>query len=1265
MFQKKPVAVKSRLLVSAAVLVIGAAVSGQAQAGCGSAAPNSVIAGPENGTCNLVNGQSLTVNNGASLTVTDSNAVLHDSPTHSASPVFGNIINNGSINASMTGAGSNDAEQAGVWLYGSSSYPVAITNIHNGSTGQINTVLNNSAVAYGNVDITAAGIWLRRTDFSQIFNSNIINASVVTVGADTEAYVYGIHVRSSSGSASSIIRNNASGQINISADVTGTGSGSGSYVEASAIQLESSDASSVENLGTITVSGDLTDNHNFNSPNFRGIMVDDGAEVSNDVLNSGTIDIDISTTGDNGEVYARAMDVRDGSSVGGNYVNTNTITVDIISRAEEANAAGMKLDDSIVDGNMHNDGDITVIVNNQNHLSGSHFAIANGMHVESGSIVRNSIINDGTITVGARAMDFGHRLFAYGINVEQSTITTSLINNGSITDDSGTTNNPVGIRVFDTLIGTDPLVIAIHNTSDGRIAGRNGILIESGAGPTAITGNVVNDGTIAVFGNGLRFLGADTTLTGNIINNHEFKGTPTNMADNGIVVDGARIKGSITNNHSIEAFGNAIAIDNNGVVEGHIVLADGTTTTGLGAGISVKNGAAVDGAITNGGAISSNRDAGILVDGATVTGGIANNGSIDGAEGYAFSVINGANVGGIDNNGTISSMDMSGLYINEANVGTIENRAGKSIGGSYYAVEILDPVSSIVFDNFGELHGNLRIDTTTLNLEDGTVAGGAIDGFGGVVNIKTNFGTDADYGKDTAALDEINIFAGKTFTPGQSNVFATNNFNNNNANGTLSILGNNTVTVEGNYNQSHVDSVLRIQAASVSDYGKLNVTGNATFAAGTVIFVDVNAAASFASGSQLANVVTVGGLLSASTFKVQDNSHLFDFTARIEGQTVDLLLGDGESASGSAQGQSGNGAIQGAAAVIDSIIAQNPTGDMGDVVKAFGLLGSGEEVSDAIRQTIPTLTGGSTSAVMQTMGTTSQIVQARQEQNTGLSSGDDFIAGGNFWLKPFGTLSDQGMDDGIIGFGAKTYGVVAGADGVASDNLRLGAAVAYAYTDVKSDDSRNKLDIDTYQATVYGSYSISPKTEASFQLDAGLNKNDSRRIIKFGGLNRMASGDFNGYSTHIATGVGHVYDVGNSTTLTPSVRLDYSLIHNESYTETGAGGLSLKVKSQTSDQFIPSVAAKVNHEFGNGLSATANAGVGYDVLNDRNAVTASYVGGGAAFVTEGLEPSPWVVRTGAGLTYNAGSYDLTVRYDREDRGEFDGQTASLKLRMPF
>jgi len=60
------------------------------------------------------------------------------------------------------------------------------------------------------------------------------------------------------------------------------------------------------------------------------------------------------------------------------------------------------------------------------------------------------------------------------------------------------------------------------------------------------------------------------------------------------------------------------------------------------------------------------------------------------------------------------------------------------------------------------------------------------------------------------------------------------------------------------------------------------------------------------------------------------------------------------------------------------------------------------------------------------------------------------------------------------------------------------------------------------------------------------------------------------------------------------------------------------------------------------------------------------VGGGGNFVTNGIDPSPVMLRAGLGLVmYPTANLEIVARYDLEARQDFLNQTASLKLRLPF
>ncbi len=164
----------------------------------------------------------------------------------------------------------------------------------------------------------------------------------------------------------------------------------------------------------------------------------------------------------------------------------------------------------------------------------------------------------------------------------------------------------------------------------------------------------------------------------------------------------------------------------------------------------------------------------------------------------------------------------------------------------------------------------------------------------------------------------------------------------------------------------------------------------------------------------------------------------------------------------------------------------------------------------------------------------------------------------------------------------------------------------------------------------------------------------------------MAEADFTSDTAYLGLGIGRRYALGAQTSLTPSVRVDYSWIKDDAYTEKGAGVLNLDVDSRSTEALVISVDGKLEHRLSERASLLANLGVGYDTINERASVTAAFVGApGAAFVTRGLELEPWLVRGGLGAVFRTGGVEITGRYDAEYRESFINQTASVKARWTF
>lgn len=325
-----------------------------------------------------------------------------------------------------------------------------------------------------------------------------------------------------------------------------------------------------------------------------------------------------------------------------------------------------------------------------------------------------------------------------------------------------------------------------------------------------------------------------------------------------------------------------------------------------------------------------------------------------------------------------------------------------------------------------------------------------------------------------------------------------------------------------------------------------------------------------------------------------------------------------------------------------------------------------QELSDAVNQKLPVLTGGTTIAVLNTLSSVSKIINMRGSKNLFPSCQETFSAEKNLWLKPFYSYTKQDDLDGVNGFGSDGYGAVVGIDTTAAKDLLIGGAFSYGHIRTNSNDSRHDVNVDAYSLSLYGSYAISCETELNAQVTGGYNKNESQRVINAGGLTRTATGNYDSTAFSARLSVQHMLEVAPQTILVPSASVDFVDLSNKGYTETGADSIDLTVNKQETKQLIPEIRARLRHNV-EGLTLEGTVAAGYETLKEAVAVTASYAGGGDPFTTNWLEPSSFRLRSGVSLHYSPNEdLDLSLAYDREDRSsDLRNQTVSGKVSYCF
>lgn len=896
------------------------------------------------------------------------------------------------------------------------------------------------------------------------------------------------------------------------------------------------------------------------------------------------------------------------------------------------------------------------------HTATGYDSEAYGIYV--GGDADGKILNSNTITVSSTALSDAS---AYGVYVGGN-LNGTLTNSGTITAQAKALTSESAMA---------------YGLSVGSVAGS---IINTSTGTIIATADAnVNDSGNSAYAYGIN--ASSVVNGGSIINAGTIKATANGggltsygyASAYGIKVSGT-LDGIINNSGTITATVNATPVDS---VYGS---AYGIAVNSIGATGSIVNSGTIT-ATEKGYGTYSQYAYGIYVNGDSA-GSISNSGSINAnvvaessAEAYGI-YIGGSSTGTINNSGTIaaaataktnSSASAYGLYVsgnlaNLTNSGTISATAtgGLNSYASAYGVYAGTLTGTLV--NSGNItatalggstgEDNYAYGVYVNNLNGGTIANsGTIGAFAKAGAL----GEDNAYSIYASGFGTINNLAGGVL---DGQVYASGGISLNNDGLLNTRFGQSQIGED--YTQG-ATGVFKLSALDEATYGSLTAGGAITLAEGTAIRVAVDPAHTLVAGNVLQNVIS-GSSLTMGAVNVQDNNLSLNFTAVNDlANGVDLTAAaTGLTTVAATVAGAGLGSAVGAGGVLDALLvnpdAQSP--QVANFLYALGSSSSAQEVTNKVAELLPLMSGSVNHATLDTLRMLNLAVNQRLDAKAGLASGDLAFNDKHFWLKPFGSWANQDKRNGTAGYDANTYGLAFGADGQISDANTVGLAIAYARTDMDSDMTKQKADIDSYQAAFYGSYKFSDVTSLNYQADFAYHDNSGRRYVTGIG---SAKSDYDSWSGHVGVALAHTIAIDEATTFTPSVRADYSRIRAESYREKGAGAFSLNVGSETAEELILGADGKLARSITDKATAFANLGVGYDVINDRTSLTSSFAGiPGATFTTRGIDPSPWLVRGGLGIVGQAtDTLELSLRYDFEVRNDFDNQTASVKARWAF
>ncbi len=288
---------------------------------------------------------------------------------------------------------------------------------------------------------------------------------------------------------------------------------------------------------------------------------------------------------------------------------------------------------------------------------------------------------------------------------------------------------------------------------------------------------------------------------------------------------------------------------------------------------------------------------------------------------------------------------------------------------------------------------------------------------------------------------------------------------------------------------------------------------------------------------------------------------------------------------------------------------------------------------------------------------------------TGVSSGNAYLDR-HVWLRGFGLTADQDMRDGVQGYEADTVGAMAGMDVLLENDIRLGVNGSYAVTDVDTDGAGNhKTDIDTYRIGAYGGKDFD-RYYVEGQISFAYNDIDTSRTITFGGLNRTAAGDTEGYEYGARIGAGMPMAFEGGRTITPHVNFQYIHASVDKYTETGAGSLNTTVDNDDIDVAELAVGAKYDADYkydGGIFTPELRVSAAYDFIGDTSVSTQTFTGGGATSRVRGADPAQFSVNYGAGIRWETADdmWELSLDYDGKAKSDYISHGARIEAKLRF
>ena len=264
-----------------------------------------------------------------------------------------------------------------------------------------------------------------------------------------------------------------------------------------------------------------------------------------------------------------------------------------------------------------------------------------------------------------------------------------------------------------------------------------------------------------------------------------------------------------------------------------------------------------------------------------------------------------------------------------------------------------------------------------------------------------------------------------------------------------------------------------------------------------------------------------------------------------------------------------------------------------------------------------------------------------------------------------------GSSNNRIGLRASRIGALFGFDVRVHENVVVGFAGSYDYSDVNFAQHLGGGNVNTYR---FGPYALVYSGDWFFETEAtiGLHDNTFTRRVNVGGIQYSPRSNYDAIDFTFAVGAGYDFKTAGFN-ITPRVNVQYQFYHAGAYDEKNGAGANLRVDRYETSSISSRLGVELwkRFEFEDDAmmrSATPFFNVGWrkEWLAPTD-LTSQFAGGGDAFNIDNDLYSRNAIYLGIGSTFELNeSLNLDLRY-QADLGDRDNQSqnASINLRYRF